>query len=430
MPEYLCQVGEPGGDLRRLRVEAANPDEARERLTAQGRQVFSVARLGRLDRLFRSRRRPSGDFAPGATAPAAKTAPAAGTRALFRRRRVRPREILLFNQELAALLRAGLPLAESLAIMVERMEHPTLRRAVTAMLAEVRAGAPLSEAAGRHRFFPGVYCACLRAGEASGDLAGMIERFTGAMRVAVKARSNLVAALVYPAFLLAALLGTAAFLLLGVVPSFIPFFAGFDQELPTLTRTLLGAAEFLRERLTALGVVLALALAAAFAWSRTARAGRVRDRAALSLPAVGEVLRLYSVSQFCRALGTLLAGGMPLAGAIPVAAGAVSNRHFRGAVAPTAAEVTEGRSLTDALAATGELPGFALQMVRVGESTGDLARMVLSISDFNDEVVENRVAVLLSLLTPVVLVILGGFVALVLLAIYLPLFSLASVPQF
>lgn len=429
MPEYLCQVGDPGGDLRRLQIEAANPDEARERLTARGHQVFTIARLGRFDRLFRSRRRPSGDAAPG-NAPAATAATAAGTRALFRRRRVRPREILLFNQELAALLRAGLPLAESLAIMVERMEHPTLRQAVTAMLAEVRAGAPLSEAAGRHRFFPGVYCACLRAGEASGDLAGMIERFTAAMRVAVKARSNLVAALVYPAFLLAALLGTAAFLLLGVVPSFIPFFAGFDQELPTLTRTLLGAAEFLRERLTAVGVVLALLLAAAFAWSRTARAGRVRDRAALSLPAVGEVLRLYSVSQFCRALGTLLAGGMPLAGAIPVAAGAVSNRHFRAAVEPTAAEVTEGRSLTDALAATGELPGFALQMVRVGERTGDLARMVLSISDFNDEVVENRVAVLLSLLTPVVLVILGGFVALVLLAIYLPLFSLASVPQF
>lgn len=430
MPEYLCQVGEPGGALRRLRVEAANPDEARERLAARGHQVFTVARLGRLDRLFRSRRRPPADTAPDGPPTATAAPAAAGTRALFRRRRVRPREILLFNQELAALLRAGLPLAESLAIMVERMEHPTLRRAVTAMLAEVRAGAPLSEAAGRHRFFPGVYCACLRAGEASGDLAGMIERFTGAMRVAVKARSNLVAALVYPAFLLAALLGTAAFLLLGVVPSFIPFFAGFDQELPTLTRTLLGAADFLRARLTTVGAALALFVVAAFAWSRTARAGRVRDRAALSLPAVGEVLRLYSVSQFCRALGTLLAGGMPLAGAIPVAAGAVSNRHFRGAMEPTAAEVTEGRSLTDALAATGELPGFALQMVRVGESTGDLARMVLSISDFNDEVVENRVAVLLSLLTPVVLVILGGFVALVLLAIYLPLFSLASVPQF
>lgn len=430
MPEYLCQVGDPGGALKRLRIEAANPDEARERLTARGHRVFSIARLGRLDRFFRSRRGQSGSTAAAEADTPAETAAAAASRRPFFRRRVRPREVVLFNQELAALLRAGLPLAESLAIMVERMEHPTLREAVTAMLGEVRAGAPLSEAAGRHRFFPGVYRACLRAGEASGDLAGMIERFTSAMRVAVKARSNLVAALVYPAFLLAALLGTAAFLLLGVVPSFIPFFAGFDQELPALTQALLGAAEFLRERLAALAAVLAILALAALAWSRTARSGRIRDRAALSLPAVGEVLRLYSVSQFCRALGTLLAGGTPLAGAIPVAAGAVSNRHFRAAVEPTAFEVTEGRSLTDALAATGELPGFALQMVRVGESTGDLARMVLSISDFNDEVVENRVAVLLSLLTPVVLVVLGGFVALVLLAIYLPLFSLASVPQF
>ena len=422
MPEYLCQIGDPGGELARLRVAAPNADEARARLAERGHRVLSVVRLGRFERLFRRTR----DGAAARPAEAAGGAP--GFR--FRRRRVKPREVLLFNQELAALLRAGLPLAESLAIMVERMDHPTLRTAVSAMLAEVRAGAPLSEAAARHRFFPGVYSACLRAGESSGDLAGMIERFTAAMRVAVKARSNLAAALVYPAFLLAALLGTAGFLLLGVVPSFIPFFAGFDQQLPPLTRALLGAAEFLRDRLAwVAGAVVAAAVAAYF-FSRTDGAARLRDRFALALPAVGEVLRLYSVSQFCRALGTLLAGGMPLAGALPVAAGAVSNRHFRAAMAPTADEIRQGRSLADTLDGSGEVPGFALQMVRVGESTGDLARMVLSVSDFNDEVVENRVAVLLSLLTPVVLVILGGFVALVLLAIYLPLFSLASVSQF
>lgn len=422
MPEYLCQIGDPGGELARLRVAAPNADEARARLAERGHRVLSVVRLGRFERLFRRTR----DGAAARPAEAAGGAP--GFR--FRRRRVKPREVLLFNQELAALLRAGLPLAESLAIMVERMDHPTLRAAVSAMLAEVRAGAPLSEAAARHRFFPGVYSACLRAGESSGDLAGMIERFTAAMRVAVKARSNLAAALVYPAFLLAALLGTAGFLLLGVVPSFIPFFAGFDQQLPPLTRALLGAAEFLRDRLAWVAGAVAAAAVAAYFFSRTDGAARLRDRFALSLPAVGEVLRLYSVSQFCRALGTLLAGGMPLAGALPVAAGAVSNRHFRAAMAPTADEIRQGRSLADTLDGSGEVPGFALQMVRVGESTGDLARMVLSVSDFNDEVVENRVAVLLSLLTPVVLVILGGFVALVLLAIYLPLFSLASVPQF
>ena len=148
------------------------------------------------------------------------------------------------------------------------------------------------------------------------------------------------------------------------------------------------------------------------------------------MPAIGEVLRLYGVSQFARSLGTLLAGGMPLVSAIPVAARAVGNRYLRSVLEPTAGAVREGRSFVETLAETGEVPGFALQMVRVGEGTGDLARMVSSVADFNDEVIENRVTVLLSLLTPVVLLILGGFVALVLLAIYLPLFSLASVPQF
>ena len=409
MPEFLCQVGEPAGDLRRLRLTARDADAAREQLQSQGLHVFAVHRTSALASLSRFFER-----GPG----------------FLRRRPVRGREVLLFNQELAALLRAGLPLAESLAIMVERMENPTFREAVQTILAEVRSGVAMSTAASRYSFFPRVYPACLKAGETSGDLAGMLVRFTDAMRVAVKVRSSLNAAMVYPAFLLAALLGTAAYLLLGVVPNFIPFFAGFGQELPPLTTALLAAAEFVRSHVAWVtgGVLGALLLFAV--WSRTSRAQRLRDKWILRLPAVGEVLRLYAVSQFSRALGTLLAGGMPLASAIPVAADAVGNRHLRSVLEPTTREVREGRSFVDSLADTGEVPGFALQMVRVGESTGDLARMVSSVADFNDEVIENRVTVLLSLLTPIVLLILGGFVALVLLAIYLPLFSLASAPQF
>lgn len=408
MPEFLCQVGEPAGDLRRLRLTARDADAAREQLQGQGLHVFAVHRTSALASVGRFFERGSG---------------------LWRRGRgVRSREVLLFNQELAALLRAGLPLAESLAIMVERMENPTFRDAVRTILAEVRSGVAMSTAASRYPFFPSVYPACLKAGETSGDLAGMLVRFTDAMRVAVKARSSLNAALVYPAFLLAALLGTAAYLLLGVVPNFIPFFAGFGQELPPLTTALLTAAEFVRSRLAWVAGGLLGALLIFAAWSRTSRAQRFRDKWILRAPGIGEVLRLYAVSQFSRALGTLLAGGMPLANAIPVAAGAVGNRHLRRVLEPTTREVREGRSFVDSLADTREIPGFALQMVRVGESTGDLARMVSSVADFNDEVIENRVTVLLSLLTPIVLLILGGFVALVLLAIYLPLFSLASVP--
>ncbi len=419
MAEYLCQVGEPAGDLRRLRIAAPNPEAARRQLERDGFHVFGVRRASGV----------ASWFARGAGR--ARGSRVGARRSLFGRRpAVRSRDVLLFNQELAALLRAGLPLAESLDIMVERMENRTLREAVSGILREVRDGTPMSRAVSRHSFFPPVYAACLQAGETSGDLAGMLARFTDAFRVAVRAKAQLVAALVYPAFLLAALLGTAAFLLLAVVPEFIPFFAGFGQELPLLTTVLLAVADGVRSHM---GWVLAAAGAAAVAvaaWSRRPGSGRIRDRWLIRLPAIGEVLRLYAVSQFCRALGTLLAGGMPLARAIPVAAGAVGNRHLRAVLGPTAREVTEGRAFVDALAASGEVPAFALSMVRVGEGAGDLARMVSSVSDFNDEVIENRVAMLLSLLTPVVLLLLGGFVALVLLAIYLPLFSLASVPNF
>ncbi len=398
MPRFECQVGEAGGELRSLALESASAAAARTELASRGLEVFDVRRARR-------------DFP-------------------LLRRRARARDVLLFNQELAALLRAGLPLAEALSILVERMDNPTFRDAVETILGEVRAGTPMSEAVSRHVFFPGVYAACLRAGETSGDLAGMVARFADAMRVAVKARANLTAALVYPAFLLVALLGAAAYLLLGVVPNFFPFFAGFDQELPALTLALLGAAEFFRDRLAWIGAAV-LALAAGFlVWSRSPGAGRLRDRTLLALPVVGEVLRLFGVSQFARALGALLGGGMPLARAIPVAAGAIGNLHLRAAMDGVAQPVSHGAPFVDALARTGEIPPFALRMVRVGESAGDLDRMVTSIADFNDEVVEHRVSVLLSLLTPVVLLILGGLVALVLLAIYLPLFSLAAAPDF
>ena len=162
----------------------------------------------------------------------------------------------------------------------------------------------------------------------------MIVRFTDAMRVAVKARSSLTAAMVYPAFLLAALLGTAGYLLLGVVPNFVPFFAGFGQELPPLTTALLTAAEFVRTHLLWVVTGLLAAVLVFAAWSRTARAKRLRDRAVLRLPAIGEVLRLYAVSQFARSLGTLLAGGMPLVSAIPVAARGVGNRYLRSVLEP------------------------------------------------------------------------------------------------
>ena len=259
--------------------------------------------------------------------------------------------------------------------MVERMENPTFRDAVQTILSEVSVrgadehrGEPLS-------VLPSVYPACLQAGETSGDLPGMLVRFTEAMRVAVKARSSLTAALVYPAFLLAALLGTAAYLLLGVVPNFVPFFAGFNQELPPLTTALLAAAEFVRSQLVWVTSGLLGALLLFAAWSRTERAKRLRDRFVLRLPAVGQVLRLYAVSQFSRALGTLLAGGCRsptrsrwrARGRQPPPQGVLEPTADRGARAapswrrsPRAVRSPDSRS----------------RWSRVGEGTGDLARMV------------------------------------------------------
>jgi len=403
--EYVCRLGTPEGRVVEQRHDAVDETSLRRELEHRGFHVFEIRRGGLdLARLL-----------PGL---------ARG------RRRVAPRRFLIFNQELAALLRSGLPLLQALDLMLERMEDDAFRPLLGEIRDRVKSGADLSDAfAAYGDVFPRLYAPTLKAGERSGELEAVVRRFIRYQRLMLDARRRAVSALVYPAVLVGLSIAMIMVLTFFVVPKFSAFFEGMpESELPLITRIVLGVAGFTSRQVVLVPnwvwlVVAAVAgVLALRAWSRTARGSEALDRLKLKLPLIGEVLHRFSLSEFCRALATLLNGGMPLVPALEIAAEAVGNASIRAALAPRIQMVREGKPFHAMLDDSGVFPAMAIDMIKVGEATGSLDEMLANVSDLFDEQAETRLQRILTLVEPVMLVFMGLIIGLLLVSIYLPLF--------
>lgn len=403
--EYVCRLGTPEGRVVEQRHDAVDETSLRRELEHRGFHVFEIRRGGLdLARLL-----------PGL---------ARG------RRRVAPRRFLIFNQELAALLRSGLPLLQALDLMLERMEDDAFRPLLGEIRDRVKSGADLSDAfAAYGDVFPRLYAPTLKAGERSGELEAVVRRFIRYQRLMLDARRRAVSALVYPAVLVGLSIAMIMVLTFFVVPKFSAFFEGMpESELPLITRIVLGIAGFTSRQVVLVPnwvwlVVAAVAgVLALRAWSRTARGSEALDRLKLKLPLIGEVLHRFSLSEFCRALATLLNGGMPLVPALEIAAEAVGNASIRAALAPRIQMVREGKPFHAMLDDSGVFPAMAIDMIKVGEATGSLDEMLANVSDLFDEQAETRLQRILTLVEPVMLVFMGLIIGLLLVSIYLPLF--------
>jgi type IV pilus assembly protein PilC len=337
---------------------------------------------------------------------------------------------MLFAQELAALLKAGLPLLQSLDVMLERQRHELFRGSLQAIRERVKSGGALSDAVrAEGELYPPIFAASLVAGERSGGLETVLRRFSQYLRLSQSLRKKAVAASIYPALLLGMMATIVVVMLVEVIPRFQDFYEGMNVRLPLPTRVLMAVAGFASQNaFWLLPLVVGLPLAA-LAWSRRPGSGPVIDRALLRVPYVGWLMRLYATSQLARSLSTLLAGGLPLLNALEVAAASVGNRAVSAAIGPATAHIREGKSLTFALESTGVVDPLALEMVKVGEQTGALAEMLGSVAEFYDEELDTRMAAVLSLVEPVLLVLMAVIVALMLLAFYLPLFEAIAAIQ-
>jgi type IV pilus assembly protein PilC len=398
--DYVCRVGTPSGEVLERTFSAPDERALRAELERQGLYLLS------------RRRRPS-------------------LSALrLRRRRVDPALLLIFSQELAALLKAGLPLFQSLDVMLERQKDAVFRQSLEAVRDRVKSGVALSDAFQQEGdLYPPVFAASLVAGERSGNLDQVLRRFAGHLRLNQALKKKAISASVYPIVLLAMMAALVTILLVWVIPQFRSFYEGLGAELPLPTRMLLAFATAVRANVVWIVLALGMGAVSVVYWLRREGAGVALDGALLRLPYFGRLMRMYATSQLMRTLSTLLAGGLPLLNALEVASSSIGNRAMARATGAATGRIREGASLTTALESTGMLEPLPLEMVKVGEQTGALGDMLNAISDFYDEDLDTQMAAVLSLVEPVLLVLMAVIVAAMLLAFYLPMFQAISAVQ-
>jgi type IV pilus assembly protein PilC len=342
--------------------------------------------------------------------------------------RARAEEFLVVVQEFTALVRAGLTIPESLALICERPDHPRLGQTLARVLEDVRGGAILSEACARHpETFDALFVSSLKTGERTGDLAGVLERYRDYLRRRVALQKKVSQALAYPVFLLVTLAVILLVLFVFVLPRFVGIYADFNAELPLATRLLIGFVD----RLPLIAPLLAGAAALGwFALRRYAATadGRLRiDRWKERLPLLGEVTRTASAAQLARSLSTLLAGGTPLVEAMRTVEQSLQNLAIRARLRQATDLVTEGKPAAEALRTAGLMPGTAVRMVEVGEASGRLDAMLAEVAGFYEERLEGRLARLMALIEPMLMLLVGVFVGGIIVTMYLPIFHLADV---
>jgi type IV pilus assembly protein PilC len=338
------------------------------------------------------------------------------------RRGVKMKEFLLFNQELASLLKAGLPILSSLDILTERRKNPVFRRALLEVRDKVRGGMALSEAfADEGDLFPKIYCSTLASGERSGEVAAVLGRYISYQKTLMATRRKVISALIYPACLFLMSIAVIFILITMVVPKFVDFYGDLGADLPLITRLLIGMSTLVTDYILVIVAVVVGLFMGFRAWQRTASGRLTLDRWTLRIPLVGGILHKLSASRFVRTLGTLLAGGIPAVSAIGIAARAVGNLEFERHLTDVERKVREGSALWEALDRTGLFSDLAIEMTKVGESTGALSEMLVNVSEFYDEEMDTSLSTIMSLLEPMMLIFMGIIVAAMMLAIYLPL---------
>lgn len=345
--------------------------------------------------------------------------------------RVRIKEFLFFNQELAALIKAGLPVLLSLDILLERRKNVVFKKALQDIRDRVKSGSSLSEAFdAQGDLFPKIYSSSLASGERSGEIDTVLKRYIGYMKLVLALRKKIVSAMVYPAILLFLSIGLITLLLTYILPKFNEFYVSFEAELPLLTKSLINASTMLRENIFIIVSIIVVVFIVFQLWKKTGRGRIAFDTWKLKIPIVGNVLHQYAISRFARTLSTLAAGGIPLVNALEISGGAVGNARFSKEIQDVSRKIKEGESLWESLEKTGLMSDMAVEMIKVGESTGALEEMLANVSDFIDEEIDQRINTLLSLLEPVLLLVMAFVVGGMLLAIYLPLLKVYAQSEF
>ncbi|HYL09856.1 MAG TPA: type II secretion system F family protein [Candidatus Acidoferrales bacterium] len=399
MGEFVCRVADSSGRVFSQVEPAQSVNEARHKLAERGLYVYSVKPRSSFLTRFQWQRPSS---------------------------RVSGPDFLIFNQQFNTLIKAGLPILRALDLLAERAASPRLRPILGEVRTRVREGASLSEAIEQQGVFPKVYSTAVLAGEKSGNLPGVLDYYIAYQRVTTGVRKKILFTLIYPALLVTFASIIVSYLVAVVIPKFAQLYNELNVPLPGPTRLLVSITVGYRIYLLA-GVGLFIAgVVGVLLWSRSEEGGETLDRWKLRLPVVGDTWIKFQMAQFSRTLSTLLAGGTPLVSALQTSSDALTSRLIRSTVTQAAQQVREGQSLHAGLAANSIIPELALDMIEVGESSGALAPMLNSVAEFYEEEVAMRLQALVSVIEPLILICMAAVVLFILIALYLPVFSLSA----
>ncbi len=394
MTEFTIRLADDRGRVLEQTHAAATAEELRSRFTQAGFYVYSV--------------KARSSFTGGA------------------RKKVKLETFLIFNQQFLTLVRAGLPILGSLDLLARRQKDRDLRLQLEDVVQRVKTGESISAAFEAQGGFPVIYTTTLLAGERSGNLEEVLQRFLDFQRVSLTFRKKLKASLIYPALLIVMVISLFIFLITFVVPRFAQLYEQLGTHLPALTTFLLELGANAQHYGLYVAVVVAAAIFLLFRWMKTDAGATMVDRIRIATPVFGTVWLKYQVGLFSRTLSTLLTGGLPLVPSLETSARAIDSKQIGAAVFRSVDTVREGKSLSASLQATRVFPDLAIEMMEVGESTGALPQMLNSVAEFFEEDVQTSLTAVMSLIEPAILIVMGVVVVTILIALYLPIFSLSA----
>lgn len=403
MAEFICRLGTPSGDIVTRIVEATAAADARVQLERDGYKVFDVSSSGGGIRQM--------------------LMPGSGTKA-----KVKQSDFLLFNQQLSALLRAGIPVLQAISLLRSRSGSANLRIVLTDVEEKIRNGLPLSEAFESQGIFPKIYTASILSGEKSGALDEVLIRYVEYLKRSVGVARKLRGALAYPAFLLVAATFMVGFLTLYIVPRMSDLFKSLsaNRTLPTVTLAVLWVSNTASANVWWIAPLVVISAFALYVWLRTERGRLALHRFLLRLPIAGTLIRQMATAQLARSLSTLLSGGITVPDSWEIASQALNNLELRRRSQAVLPMIKEGRGFTDSLEKANWIPELGLDMIGIGERSGSLREMLDEVASFYDAEAEVKLEQLTTLLEPLILVFMAGIVLAILLAIYLPIIQTIS----
>jgi type IV pilus assembly protein PilC len=396
MAEFVVKIADDRGRVHQHIEQGYSEAEVRDRFSAQGYLVYWVKPQGMM----------TGGFS------------------MRRRRKLKQDTFLVFNQQFLTLIRAGLPILNSLELLIKRQKDPQLKTILENVRERVKGGELLSDAFAAQGLVPKIYTTTLMAGEKSGNIDEVLARYISFQRLAMTFRKKLFVSLIYPTLLVSVVLIMVTFLFTYVVPKFADLFNSLDAKLPEITVFMLNVGLNAQKYAPFILVGLVGSTIFLWKWKDTDRGADRIDRVILSLPLLGEIRIKHQVASFSRMLSTLLSGGLPLVPAMETAGSAMSSRRILKGVMRAGIRVREGQGLAPSLEEQKIFPELAVEMIEVGESTGALPQMLNSVAEFYEEDVQTALGASMALIEPIILIVMAIFVGGVLISLYLPIFTL------